>query len=159
VYSCSHWLRPRKSSPPPHLGSYTKALLVSQERRHFFVNSWSETRSLQRIFTRRRFHKCKQDWPIAVNSCHVWQQVFQRTVAFMDPTCMIYSALYVMLLMWAKQIHWALNGTRLTARCNFRGPKKSRFPGPNPLPLAQVMDLPASKALHTWPPYRSDARV
>ncbi len=29
------------------------------------------------------------------------------------------------------------------------GPKKSRFPGPNSLRLAQVMDLPASKALHT----------
>jgi hypothetical protein len=28
-----------------------------------------------------------------------------------------------------------------------QGPKKSWFPGPNPLPLALVMDLPASKAL------------
>jgi hypothetical protein len=27
------------------------------------------------------------------------------------------------------------------ARCHFTGPKKSRFPGPNPLPLALVMDL------------------
>jgi hypothetical protein len=29
--------------PPPHLGSYTKALLVSQDRRHLFVTplSWS----------------------------------------------------------------------------------------------------------------------
>ncbi len=26
-------------------------------------------------------------------------------------------------------------------------PKKSRFPGPNPFPLGQVIDLPASKAL------------
>ncbi len=32
-----------------------------------------------------------------------------------------------------------------------QGPKKSRFPGPNPLPLALVMYLPASKALRTWP--------
>ncbi len=31
------------------------------------------------------------------------------------------------------------------------GPKKSIFPGPYPLPLAQVMDLPASKALNTGP--------
>jgi hypothetical protein len=30
-----------------------------------------------------------------------------------------------------------------------------RFPGPNPLPLAQVMDLPASKALRTGP-YQSE---
>ncbi len=26
VYSCTHWLRPRNSPPPPHLGSYTSAL-------------------------------------------------------------------------------------------------------------------------------------
>jgi hypothetical protein len=29
------------------------------------------------------------------------------------------------------------------------GSKNSRFPGLNPLPLAQLMDLPALKALHT----------
>jgi hypothetical protein len=37
VYSCTHWLRPRNPSPTPHLGSYTRALLVSQDRRHLFV--------------------------------------------------------------------------------------------------------------------------
>ncbi len=31
----------------------------------------------------------------------------------------------------------------LLARCHFTGPKNSQFPGPNPLPLAQVMDLQA----------------
>jgi hypothetical protein len=36
VHSCTHWLRPR-NPPPPHLGSYTRALLVSQDRRHLFV--------------------------------------------------------------------------------------------------------------------------
>ena len=39
VCSCTHWLRPRNPRPPPlppHLGSYTKALLVSQGRRHIF---------------------------------------------------------------------------------------------------------------------------
>jgi hypothetical protein len=30
-----------------------------------------------------------------------------------------------------------------------RGPKNSRFPGLNRIPLAQVMDLPASKSLRT----------
>jgi hypothetical protein len=30
-------------------------------------------------------------------------------------------------------------------------PKKSRFPGPNPLPLALVMELTLSKALRTGP--------
>ncbi len=38
----AHWLRPR-NPPPPHLGSYKRALLVSQDRRHLFVTpgSWS----------------------------------------------------------------------------------------------------------------------
>jgi hypothetical protein len=31
-----HW-QPRNSPPPPHLDSYTRALLVSQDRRHLFV--------------------------------------------------------------------------------------------------------------------------
>jgi hypothetical protein len=38
VYSYTYWLRPRNSPLPPHLGSYTRALLVSQERRHLFSN-------------------------------------------------------------------------------------------------------------------------
>ncbi len=38
MYSCAYW--PRNSPLPPHLGSYTRALLVSQNRRHLFVNSW-----------------------------------------------------------------------------------------------------------------------
>jgi hypothetical protein len=38
VHSCTHWPRPRNPPPPhPHLGSYTRALLVSQDRRHLFV--------------------------------------------------------------------------------------------------------------------------
>ncbi len=37
MHSCTHWLRPRNYPPPPHLGSYTRALLVSQDRRHLFV--------------------------------------------------------------------------------------------------------------------------
>ncbi len=40
VYICIHWLRPRTLPPPPHLGSYTRALLVSQDRRHLFVTPW-----------------------------------------------------------------------------------------------------------------------
>ncbi len=37
--SNTYWLRPRISPPPPapHLGSYTRALLVSRDRRHLFV--------------------------------------------------------------------------------------------------------------------------
>ncbi len=35
--------------------------------------------------------------------------------------------------------------TRLTAQCISQGPKKVRFPRPNPLPLPLVMDLPHQK--------------
>jgi hypothetical protein len=36
VYIRTNWPRPRNSHPlPPHLGSYTSALLVSQNRRHY----------------------------------------------------------------------------------------------------------------------------
>ncbi len=36
VHSCTHWLRPH-NTPPPHLDSYTRALLVSQDRWHLLV--------------------------------------------------------------------------------------------------------------------------
>ncbi len=38
MYSCTHWLRP--CTPPPAFGLilYARALLVSQDRRHLFVN-------------------------------------------------------------------------------------------------------------------------
>jgi hypothetical protein len=42
VHSCTHWLRPCNSPLPPHLGSYTRPLLVSQDRRHLFVTTWLE---------------------------------------------------------------------------------------------------------------------
>ncbi len=42
------------------------------------------------------------------------------------------------------------NGIKPLGECHL-GPKKLRFPGPNPLPLARVMDLPASNALATGP--------
>jgi hypothetical protein len=42
VYSCSYWLRPPQPPPPlpTHLGSYTRMLLVSRDRRHLFVTPW-----------------------------------------------------------------------------------------------------------------------
>ncbi len=46
VHSCTHWLRPRNPPPPPptrHLGSYTRALFVSQDRGHIFVTPWSQS--------------------------------------------------------------------------------------------------------------------
>jgi hypothetical protein len=68
---------------------------------------------------------------------------------------MIYTAPYVMLLMRADtlrgrsmdlEIKTFLGPVkRYRAVRHIWGPKKSRFPEPNPLPLGQVMDLPASK--------------
>ncbi len=41
VHSCSRWLRDRNPPPSsPQLGSYTRALVVSQDRWHLFVPSW-----------------------------------------------------------------------------------------------------------------------
>jgi hypothetical protein len=39
MHSYIHWLTPNHRPPPkhPHLGSYTRALFVSQDRRHLFV--------------------------------------------------------------------------------------------------------------------------
>jgi hypothetical protein len=53
----------------------------------------------------------------------------------------------MMLTIYAPMIYTDPNGTRLSARCHFTVSKNSRFPGPNPLPLALVMA--ASKALRT----------
>jgi hypothetical protein len=69
---------------------------------------------------------------------------------------MIYTVLCVMLLMWAASITWAsgkglgpgnLDFFRLQMALTYKldaisqGPKKSRFPGPKPLPLALLMDV------------------
>jgi hypothetical protein len=57
---------------------------------------------------------------------------------------------------WARKsrLFWAPNGTRPTARCYFTGPKKVSISKAQPLPLALVMDFPAS-TLHTGP-YQSE---
>jgi hypothetical protein len=40
---------------------------------------------------------------------------------------------------WKSQLFWASNGMALAYRLNAisQGPKKSQFPGPNPLPLGR----------------------
>ncbi len=43
VHRCSHWLRQGNLSHPSHFSSYTRALLVSQPRRHRFVTLWAWT--------------------------------------------------------------------------------------------------------------------
>jgi hypothetical protein len=40
AHSCSHWPRPCNPPIPPHWDSYTRALLVSNDRRHLFVTPW-----------------------------------------------------------------------------------------------------------------------
>jgi hypothetical protein len=45
VNRCYIGLIPR-TPPPPHLGSYTRTLLVSQDRRHLFVTPWLADRRL-----------------------------------------------------------------------------------------------------------------
>ncbi len=47
--------------------------------------------------------------------------------------------------------HIVTNGTHLTARCLFIGPKKVSISRAYSLPLALGMDMPASKALRTGP--------
>ncbi len=65
-----------------------------------------------------------------------------------------------MFLMSADPLHGQVGNLRPKMALPYRlddvsqGPKKSRFPGPNPLPLALVMDLHASKTLCTGP-YKS----
>jgi hypothetical protein len=56
-------------------------------------------------------------------------------------------ALHLLGLSLANIFVWAPNGTRLSARCHFTGPKNPRFPGPNLLPLAQVMDAASIKSI------------
>jgi hypothetical protein len=46
MHSCTHWLRPRSSPLPAHLDSYTRALLVSQDRRQLFVTPLVQVKSM-----------------------------------------------------------------------------------------------------------------
>ncbi len=53
AHSCSHWLRHRNSPLHPHLDSYTRALLVSQDSRHLFVTpcvAWTKIRLITSTF-------------------------------------------------------------------------------------------------------------
>jgi hypothetical protein len=72
---------------------------------------------------------------------------------------MIYTAPYIMFLMCADPLRAKAGGVGPGNRYFFGpremlGPKKLRFPGPSPLLLAQVIDLPVSKTLCTGP-YKS----
>ncbi len=65
VHSCTHWLRPRDPHIPPqsHWDLYTRALLVSKDRRHLFltpdincpVSTWLQWRGGEGV--RRRSYK------------------------------------------------------------------------------------------------------
>ncbi len=60
MYNCPHWLRPRPPPLSPHLGSYTRTLLVSQDRRHLCVTPCEQ----YLISLTKRCH----DWTGCVNS-------------------------------------------------------------------------------------------
>ncbi len=57
----THWPRPHNSPFPSHLDSYTRALLVSHDRRHLFVSPFSTLISFPFL------HKL-QDAPSTINS-------------------------------------------------------------------------------------------
>ncbi len=81
---------------------------------------------------------------------HIWKEYYRYLRTY---------DLYVMIWMLATPIRgqagggWALEVETFLSPVKWhravRGPKKYWFPGPNPLLLAQVMDSPALKALHT----------
>jgi hypothetical protein len=54
LHSCNHWLRPPEHPPPPPL-SYTRALLVSQDRRHLLVTSGNGSPLISLSFPRQIF--------------------------------------------------------------------------------------------------------
>ncbi len=58
------WLRPRKPPPPipPHWDSYTRALLVSKDRRHLFVTPWVSTYKLAGSSTTDLLWQTCQGW-------------------------------------------------------------------------------------------------
>jgi hypothetical protein len=53
VHSYTHWLR-HHNPPSPHLGSCTRALLVSQDRRHLLVTLWFKGTVSQIWIARKR---------------------------------------------------------------------------------------------------------
>jgi hypothetical protein len=60
---------------------------------------------------------------------------------------MIYTVLCIMLWMRAYPSCVDLKWHSPIAQCHFTGPKKLSSPGPNPLPLAQVLDMHAVKII------------
>ncbi len=66
MYSCTHWLRPLLlPTPPPHLGSYTRAPLVSQDRRHLFVTPCFS-------HSRTQFSSTAPRGKMAAATLHLW---------------------------------------------------------------------------------------
>jgi hypothetical protein len=55
---------------------------------------------------------------------------------------------------WKSRVFWAPNRNPYQLDAISQDQNNSRFSGPNPLPIAHVMDLHASKTLHTGP-YKS----
>ncbi len=79
VHSCTHQLRPRRPQPPPLLGSYTRALLVSQDRRHLFALASTleqNTRRVEEGDRRRKNTKIQYIKPLLDNL--YWPDLIRR---------------------------------------------------------------------------------
>ncbi len=75
VHSFTHWLRPSNFPPiPPHLGSYTRALLVSQDRPDLVLILWGVgfIRFKLKLFVKRRW-KTSYNW-LNIETIFVFQK-------------------------------------------------------------------------------------
>ncbi len=100
VYSCTHWLRPRNFLLLPlHLGSYTRALLVSQDRRHLFgIHECYLNRAVSFLFGPGWFHNVSQ--LVGKAASRIWQLrralhddkwLMNNTNTKKQPCCMLLS--------------------------------------------------------------------
>ncbi len=77
VHSCANLLRPRigpqPPPSPPHWDSYTRALLVSKDRRHLYVTPWSyHSLPLPRICTVSTVHISVSTWHFVSPEGELW---------------------------------------------------------------------------------------
>ncbi len=83
MHSCTHWLSPRTS--PPHWGSYTSALLVSQDRRHLVVTSCFNI-SIQILYkiAGRLFCSFKRSTAFRIQNCKLVECFMRNLGYFLD---------------------------------------------------------------------------
>ncbi len=67
---------PATPALPPHLGSYTMALLVSQGRRHRFVIPWSELSLCRRRVVLSLYSMDEGTWKTPIHLCRLYWSFF-----------------------------------------------------------------------------------